>query len=386
MSLKENNFINNLNKIYKISYADRLKYEYELSDHWKKYYENQFSKFSDIKNINNFRNNQLLSHGCDDGDKFASFLDLKELIKDWSLDEKFLIKNLSKKNVGNSNASHKFLDYFLDYTELTHIKFYLHIRDKIKNDIKSICEIGGGFGSLARIFLNQFNSKYILIDLPEANLISTYFLYNHFPNKKFFLYDNFIQEVQDNKFKIDENYFDKYDIFILPPWTIDFFEKIKINMFINTYSFMEMKKVTIKKYFDFIHKHSKIGTYFLNINRYQKDTSGEAIKFSEYPYDNDWDCLVSERSPTRYSMHFLLTERKEKNLEKPIKPELEKLKKDKKKSYSSKEYNRYSNVPVLGALEKKLKIILRSGLIKVFGIKFLNKIGKKLYNINERNS
>ena len=51
MSLKENNFINNLNKIYKISYADRLKYEYELSDHWKKYYENQFTKFSDIKNI-----------------------------------------------------------------------------------------------------------------------------------------------------------------------------------------------------------------------------------------------------------------------------------------------------------------------------------------------
>ena len=225
MSLKENNFINNLNKIYKIAYADRLKYEYELSDHWKKYYENKFTKFSDIKNINNFRNNQVLSHGCDDGDKFASFLDLKELIKDWGLDEKFLIRNLSKKNVGNSNASHKFLDYFLDYTELTHIKFYLHIKDKIKHDIKSICEIGGGFGSLARIFLNQFNSKYILIDLPEANLISTYFLYNHFPDKKFFLYDIFFQKIKDNKLKIDENYFDKYDIFILPPWTIAFLKK-----------------------------------------------------------------------------------------------------------------------------------------------------------------
>ena len=85
-------------------------------------------------------------------------------------------------------------------------------------------------------------------------------------------------------------------------------------------------------------------------------------------------------------MHFLLAERKEKNLEKPVKPELEKLKKEEKRSYSSKEYNRYSNVPVLGALENKLKIILRAGLIKIFGIKFLNKIGKKLYNINERNS
>ena len=46
------------------------------------------------------------------------------------------------------------------------------------------------------------------------------------------------------------------------------------------YSFMEMQRKILKEYFDFIHQHSNIGSYFLNINRYRKDTSGEIIKFS----------------------------------------------------------------------------------------------------------
>lgn len=386
MSLTEDNFIKKLNSIYKIAYADRLKHGYQLSDHWKGYYENQYLKFSKIENIPNFRNDQLLSSGCDDSDRKSSLLDLTENIKNWELDQEFLIKNLSKKNIGNNNTSKFFLGYHLDYAELVHIKFYLHIRNKIKKKINVICEIGGGFGSLARIFLNQFNSKYILIDLPEANLISSYFLQSHFPNKKLFLYDDFLQKKEKNSI-IDEKCLEENDIFILPPWTLNSFsEKIEIDMYINTYSFMEMKKETLKEYFDFIHQHSKIGSYFLNINRYRKDTSGEIIKFSQYPYDNDWDCLVSERSPTRYNIHIMLTERKKENIKNPIKKKLEELIVEEKRSFSSKEYQRYANIPIVGKIEKILRIAARSLLIKIFGVNFLNKIGKKLYNINNENA
>jgi putative sugar O-methyltransferase len=386
MSLTEDNFIKKLNSIYKIAYADRLKYEYQLSDHWKKYYENQYLKFSKIENIRNFRSDQLLSKGCDDSDRNSSLLDLIEYIKNWELDQEFLIKNLSKKNIGNNNTSKIFLDYHLDYAELVHIKFYLHIRSKIKNKINFMCEIGGGFGSLARIFLNQFNSKYILIDLPEANLISAFYLQSHFPNKKFFLYDDFLKKKEKNTI-IDEKCLEENDIFILPPWTLNSFsKKIKIDMFVNTYSFMEMKKETLKEYFDFIHQHSKIGSYFLNINRYKKNTSGEIIKFSEYPYDNGWDCLVSERSPIRYNIHVMLTERKKENIKNPIKKKLEELIIEEKRSFSSKEYQRYANIPIIGKIEGMLRIIARTLLIKIFGIKFLNKLGRKLYNINKKNT
>ena len=50
---------------------------------------------------------------------------------------------------------------------------------EIENYLKDnfyVLEIGGGFGSFARIILNNKNVKYFLIDLPEANLMSNYYL------------------------------------------------------------------------------------------------------------------------------------------------------------------------------------------------------------------
>ena len=378
-------FLERILEIYKFSSADRLKNDYLLSEHWREYYENQYSKFSKSENVLNFRNKQLLSLGCDDSDRYASFLDLYSFINDWKLDQDFLVKNLSKLNVGNNDTAHKFLGFYLDYAELVHIKLFSHMNSKIKKNINLICEIGGGFGSLGRILINNLNCKYILIDLPEANLISSYFLKSHFSDKKFYLYDS-LKNQNDTSSKIDEKCIEENDIFILPPWTlVSFSEKIKINFFVNTYSFMEMRQNIIKNYFDFIHKHSESGSYFLNINRYQKDTSGESIKFSEFPYDDDWDCLISERSPIRHNMHFMLTERKQLDFNKNIKPELKKLQGEEKKSYRSKEYLEFANIPILGSIEKLVRKIFRKLLIKMFGIKFLNKIGKKLYNINSKN-
>lgn len=381
------NFIEKIINNYKIAFSDRSKYGYPISEHWKKYYqEKNFNKFCKAENIINFRKDQLLSKGCDDSDKYASFLDIYEYIKEWKLDHDFLSKNLSKLNIGNNNTSYKFLNYYLDYAELVHLQFFNLIKDKIKNKINSIFEIGGGFGSLGRILINNLSAKYFLIDLPEANLISSYFLKEHFPNKKFFLYDDYKNLSGNSDVKISDSHIKENDIFILPPWTVNSFSKdIKIDFFVNTYSFMEMRYSIIQKYFDFIHKHSSDNCYFLNINRYIKDTSGERIKFSKYPYDSNWDCIISERSPIRYNQYFLFTQRKKFDFNKNIKQELEKLTKVEKGSYNSKEFIRFSNVPLVNIVEEKLRKISRSLLINVFGIKLLNKIGKKFYNISIRN-
>ena len=82
----------------------------------------------------------------------------------------------------------------------------------------------------------------------------------------------------------------------------------------------------------------------------------------------------------------MLTERKKENIKNPIKKKLEELIKEEKRSFSSKEYLRYANIPFIGKIEKILRIMTRTLLIKIFGIKFLNKIGKKLYNINKKNT
>ena len=119
------------------------------------------------------------------------------------------------------------------------------------------------------------------------------------------------------------------------------------------------------------------------INNY-KIASSDRSKY-EYPYDSNWDCIISERSPIRYNIHFLLTQRKKFDFNKNIKEELEKLTKVEKGSYNSKEFTRFYNVPLVNIVEEKLRKISRSLLINVFGIKLLNKIGKKFYNINIRN-
>ena len=43
-----------------------------------------------------------------------------------------------------------------------------------------------------KIFIKNYNTKLISIDLPEANLLSSYYLKETFPEKKLYLFENYI--------------------------------------------------------------------------------------------------------------------------------------------------------------------------------------------------
>ena len=131
--------------------------------------------------------------------------------------------------------------------------------------IKVICEIGGGFGQFSELILNNNNSKLIYIDLPMSNLLASYYLKKNFFQKKNFIYLKIIT----NKKLLQKKDLKKYDIFILPP-SCNFERSIKINFFINMRSMMEMNKLTIKSYFNFIHMHASKNSYFFNLNRFHK--------------------------------------------------------------------------------------------------------------------
>ena len=199
--------------------------------------------------------------------------------------------------------------------------------------------------------------------------MSAYYLKELFPQKKFYLFDDY----KKNEFlsKLD---FDKNDIIILPPnCNID--KKIKIDFFINTRSMMEMNLDAIKSYFDFIHQHLTDDGYFLNINRYEKTSVGFPIRISEYPYDTNWKVLISEPSFNQNWVHFLLTQRSFKKNEINIFEELKNIKIIGKKFMVKKIYN-----PKLMILRRKL----RKKLIMIFGSKFLNYIGNFLFKIGTK--
>jgi putative sugar O-methyltransferase len=359
------------NKLIEI-YKEASKYFYtnqnntnQKSKHWKKYNLREFTK----DNLINFRNDGKLSGGLDDQNNTFTFKLYSEIINQTS--ELYCLNKLPKKNIGNSNVLIPYKDVFVDFNKLIHIYWFWIIENKILKNIKinNICEIGGGFGSFPELFIKNYNIKTFLIDLPEANLISTYYLKELFPQKKFYLFDDYKKNEFLSKIDFDEN-----DIIILPPnCNID--KKIKIDFFINTRSMMEMNFNVIKSYFDFIHEYLIDDGYFLNINRYEKTSVGYPIRISEYPYDTNWKVLISEPSFNQNWVHFLLTQRSFKKNEANIFEELNNIKIIGSKFYVKVDYSSRFMI---------LKKILRKILRITFGSKFLNYIGNFLFKIGNK--
>ena len=329
----------------------------EKSKHWASWYDSQDFNSENLKNFRNSKSK--LSGGLDSTGKNFTFELYSKIID--KVSENYLLNNLLKENIGNSDYLILYKNFFLDSNKLTHIYWFWIIENKIlkKKKIGNICEIGGGFGSFSELFIKNYNTKTFLIDLPEANLMSAYYLKELFPNKKFYLFNDYMKNKFLSKFDFENN-----DIIILPPnCNID--KEIKIDFFINTRSMMEMNYEVIKSYFNLIHEHSIDGGYFLNINRYEKNTVGYPIRIAEYPYDDCWNVIISEASFNQKKIHFLLTQRTFENDKKNIIKELDNIKKIGKKFYRS---EKISN--------RILKIF--------FGVKFLKLTANFLSKISDK--
>jgi len=74
-----------------------------------------------------------LSNGLDDQIDTFSFKIYSELIN--NLTEDYILKNSSKKNIGNSASLIKFKNYYIDYNKLTHIHW---LKDLEKIFLKNI--------------------------------------------------------------------------------------------------------------------------------------------------------------------------------------------------------------------------------------------------------
>ena len=268
------------------------------SKHWARYDLRKI--LYKTENLPNFRNN-FLSSGLDDQSVSTAIIKNNFFKLKKKINIKFIENNLLTKNIGNLKNFIYYKKKILDYGQLFFI-YWLHlIKKKIKN-INFICEIGGGYGGFAeKIITNYPGAKYLIIDLPEANFLSGYFLSHNFPNKKILL------AYERNREKIYKSDFKKYDIIIIPPWFR--VEKIKFDLFINTRSMMEMDKEIIFNYFKFIQNNISKKGFFFNANRYFKNTVTNPIKLIDYPYDNNWKTLISRPSWLQRHIRILLTQR-----------------------------------------------------------------------------
>lgn len=169
--------------------------------------------------------------------------------------------------------------------------FYYH--EKIKQELpiaglKTVLEIGGGFGGLCGKLLSskEFAIKtYILIDLPENLSLSYYYLANSGLKVKVAVKDSDLNMISDNgKEKI---------VILLAPWLLPKL-RLKIDLFINTMSFQHMTLENITYYL------SEIGRlktrYLFLINRDAKRDPSD-VEISKYPIPSGYTLVQEEKYP-----------------------------------------------------------------------------------------
>ena len=185
------------------------------------------------------------------------------------LKEKYNTKLINFPEVGNPSGV-ILNDQVIPFETIRHCYFANQFKELLKGEENPlVVEIGGGFGGFAQQFLSKFNDekiRYILYDLPEVNVISSYFLMKSFPNKKFLLFNN--QDPWEGS--ID------FDIAILPYFEITKIPENSVDLFYNACSFSEMSSDNARAYLNQIEISCK--NYFAHENhevRFTYSQNGE---------------------------------------------------------------------------------------------------------------
>jgi len=110
-------------------------------------------------------------------------------------------------------------------------------------EARSIFEIGGGFGVNVHLLLENYKNikKVLYLDIPPNLYVGTQYL------KAFFGNQVFDYHTLKNRDLIQFSLNDNLEIFCIAPWQIENF-KDKIDIFINSHSFVEMPEAVIKNY------------------------------------------------------------------------------------------------------------------------------------------
>jgi putative sugar O-methyltransferase len=154
---------------------------------------------------------------------------------------------------------------------LSHIKNFLEATDGNRKKINRVLEIGGGYGSLARIFLNIIRPQYFMVDMKISLACAYVFLSETVPSIKVFLQRKENEEIDINKTAKE------YDVILLLPTESNFtlLSDLQIDLCINVGSLQEMTPVRSEFFQKNIFSNLNIKrfyslNYFLNPNDLNK--------------------------------------------------------------------------------------------------------------------
>jgi putative sugar O-methyltransferase len=201
----------------------------------------------------------------------------------------------NNKNVQNLINKYKFdntTDFgciqLFEYLNKKYSCTYLQMADRIDKlsksfnfkVTKSFFEIGGGFGANIHFLVTNFyNIKKILyLDTVPNIYVGTSYLKQHFGNNV----KDYLELKNLNKISFSKN--NELEILCIPPWLI---EKVdaEIDHFHNAASFVEMPKIVIKNYVNFIKKFKIKEISLLSYDNFDSKTTFNPEQLNEF-FDN----------------------------------------------------------------------------------------------------
>jgi putative sugar O-methyltransferase len=170
---------------------------------------------------------------------------------------------------------------------------YLSISSAVKLDqnIKSVCELGAGYGRNAFVFMKALPSaKYIVVDIPPALFVSQYYLTEVFPDRAAFRFREFAS------YESVQREFEASRVAFLLPHQLKLLPKKSIDLFINISSLHEMLPSQISAYLELVDEVTS-GWFYMkqwrrSMNRYDRIV----VEKSHYPIPPGWRELFN-RTP-----------------------------------------------------------------------------------------
>lgn len=336
------------NKLLKCLINDSLKYSnlYQPGSYWKK---KNLQSFLEIekKGIKNFRgsdnnigesfsdnqNTDILNdyYGCTRGlfrlilkklyplknifirqlKLTSNYMNEKNLYKSMFFEQNTYIKKLSNifhfndtVNCGCEDFSilnnKKISNHYLTIAD-THLNFSKKIDFK---KIKSFFEIGGGFGANIHFLIQNYSNlnKIVYLDLPVNLYIATQYL------KKF--YKDSVRDylnVRSDKIEFSKN--DNLEIICIPPWKIKDLN-IKIDLFQNSNSFVEMPKNVILNYSSYIEKtlHLNSKVALSSYGKFNPNTTLDPATLKDF-FDLEFDIEFAPSMVPKQKNIYLISRR-----------------------------------------------------------------------------
>jgi putative sugar O-methyltransferase len=156
--------------------------------------------------------------------------------------------------------------------------------------IRSVMELGAGYGRLAWVFLSLLPEvRYTIVDIPPALAVAERYLRETHPERRVFGFRRFesFEEIADDLGRAELAFLTPNQLDLLPPQAAE--------LFINVSSLHEMRPDQIEHYFGVISRHCAGGFYSKQWLRSVNDRDKVVIARDDYPIPAHWRVVFDRR-------------------------------------------------------------------------------------------